>query len=86
MRVTHNNTPHADWDFSVAHRILRSQLKWQGQSGLIGDLFGGNTVAGGGRAATGTGASSSDVHIVGDDSPERPSGRKRAKKALANVT
>jgi hypothetical protein len=76
------DTPHADWDFSGAHRILRSHPKWQGQSASIGDLCGGRTVTDGGSAAAGTGGSGSDVHIVGDDSPERPSGRKKAKKAL----
>jgi hypothetical protein len=76
------DTPHADWDFSGAHRILRSHPKWQGQSGPIGDLSGGSTVTGGGSAAAGTGGSGLDVHIVGDDSPGRPSGRTRAKNAL----
>jgi hypothetical protein len=76
------DTPHADWDFSGAHRILRSHPKWQGQSGPIGDLCGGNTVTGSSSAAAGTGGSFSDVRIADDDSPERPSGRKRAKKAL----
>jgi hypothetical protein len=49
----------------------------------IGDLFGGSTVPGGGSAAADASGSGSDVHIVGDDSLERPSGRKRAKKALS---
>jgi hypothetical protein len=39
-------------------------------------------VTGGGSAAIGTGGSGSDVHIVGDDLPGRPSGQKRAKMAL----
>jgi hypothetical protein len=76
------HTPHADWEYSGAHRILRGHPKWQGQSGPIGDLCGGNTVTGGGSAAIGTGGSSSDVNTVGNDSPGRPSGRKRAKMAL----
>jgi hypothetical protein len=76
------DTPNADWYFSRAHRILRSHPKWQGQSGPIGNLCGGRTVTGGGSAEAGTGGSGSNVHIVGDDSPGRPSGRKRAKTAL----
>jgi hypothetical protein len=76
------HTPYADWEYSGAHRILTGHPKWQGQSGPIGDLCGGSTVTGGGSAATGTGGSGSDVHTVGDDSPGRPSGRKRAKMAL----
>jgi hypothetical protein len=75
------DTPPADWDFFEAPQILRSHPKWQGQSGPIGDLCGGSTVTGGSNAAAGLGGSGSDVHIVGDDSPGRPSGRKRAKKA-----
>jgi hypothetical protein len=76
------HTPHADWEYSGAHRILRGHQKLQGQSGPIGDLCGGSIVTGGGSAAIGTGGSGSDVHTVGDDSPGRPSGRKRAKMAL----
>jgi hypothetical protein len=76
------DTRHTDWDFSGAHRILHSQPKWQGQSGQIFDLCGGSTVTGGSSAAAGTGGSLSNVHIAGDDSPEHPYGRKRAKNAL----
>jgi hypothetical protein len=76
------DTPHTDWDFSGAHRILRSHPKWQGQSGPIGDLCGGSTLTGSSSTAAGTGGSFSNQHVAGDDSPERPSGRKRAKKAL----
>jgi hypothetical protein len=76
------HTPHAEWEYSGAHRILRGHPNWQGQSWPIGDLCGGSTVTGGGSAAIGTGGSGSDVHTVGDDSPGRPSGRKRAKMAL----
>jgi hypothetical protein len=76
------DTPRADLDFAGVHRILRSHPKWQGQSGPISDLCGGSTVTGGGSATAGTDGSGSDVHIVGDDSPGRPSGRKRAKTAL----
>jgi hypothetical protein len=76
------DAPQADWDFSAALRILRSHPKWQGQSEPIGDLCFGSTVTGGGSAAAGTGGSGSDVHIFGVDSPGRPFGRKRAKKAV----
>jgi hypothetical protein len=31
------DTPHTDWDFSGAQRILRSHPKWQGKFGPIGD-------------------------------------------------
>jgi hypothetical protein len=76
------HTPLADWEYSGAHRILSCYPKWQGRSGPIDDLCGGSTVTGGGSAAIGTGGSGSDVHTVGDDSPGRPSGRKRAKMEL----
>jgi hypothetical protein len=76
------HTPHADWEYSGVHRILRGYPKWQVRSGPIDDLCGGSTVTGGGSAAIGTGGSDSDVHTVGDDSPGRPSGRKRAKMEL----
>jgi hypothetical protein len=76
------HTPHADWEYSGAHRILRGHPKWQVQSRPIGDLCGGSTVTGGGSAAIATGGSGSDAHTVDDDSPGRPSGGKSAKMAL----
>jgi hypothetical protein len=74
------DTPHSEWIFQLALKVLKQSPKWQGADGVVMDL------ASGSPSLSGITPSHNGVQMDDDDEGcMEPPGRKKAKRALKDA-
>jgi hypothetical protein len=76
LDYTKKDTPHSEWVFHLAYKVLKKSPKWQGVDGPVMDLESGSL------GLSGVAASRNELQMAADDEGYTgPPGRKKAKRA-----